>query len=139
MRLYINGTQVASQTTKPLVDMGRVSAPSTQSFNGYIDDVRITVGAARYTANFAPPTQAFPNSGGPTKGIPRIFTSYSLDGQTWSQEQAISIGGPGDRSKRLAWRRQGFMRNFRMQRFRGDSAAHVTFLRIEAQIEALAY
>jgi hypothetical protein len=75
----------------------------------------------------------------PGKNLPRIFTSYSLDGQTWSQEQAISIGGPGDRSKRLVWRRQGFMRNFRMQRFRGDSAAHVTFLRIEAQIEALAY
>ena len=69
----------------------------------------------------------------------KIRTSYSLDGQTWSQEQAISIGGPGDRSKRLVWRRQGFMRNFRMQRFRGDSAAHVTFLRIEAQLEALAY
>jgi hypothetical protein len=31
------------------------------------------------------------------------------------------------------------MRHFRMQRFRGDSAAHVTFLRIEAQIEPLAY
>ena len=139
MFMYINGVQVGSAASKPMTTMARVSAPGSISFNGNTDDVRITVGVARYTSNFTPPTQAFPNYGGPAKGIPRIFTSYSLDGQTWSQEQAISIGGPGDRSKRLAWRRQGFMRNFRMQRFRGDSAAHVTFLRLEAQIEALAY
>lgn len=138
MFLYINGVQVGSAASKPMTTMARVSAPGSISFNGNTDDVRITVGVARYTGNFAPPTRAFPNYGA-AKGIPRIFTSYSLDGQTWSQEQAISIGGPGDRSKRLVWRRQGSMRNFRMQRFRGDSSANVTFLRLEAQIEALAY
>jgi hypothetical protein len=42
-------------------------------------------------------------------------------------------------AKRLAWFQQGHMRNWRIQRFRGDSDAHISFVRLEAQIEALAY
>jgi hypothetical protein len=39
----------------------------------------------------------------------------------------------------LAWFQQGHMRNWRIQRFRGNSDAHVSYVRLEAQIEALAY
>jgi hypothetical protein len=70
---------------------------------------------------------------------PQISTSYSLDGKSYSQERSISVGTIGNTKKRLAWFQQGHMRNWRIQRFRGDSDAHVSFLRLEAQIEPLAY
>jgi len=69
---------------------------------------------------------------------PQISTSYSLDGQTYSQENYIGAGSQGDRAKRLRWFRQGAMRNWRIQRFKGDSQAHLSFLRLEAAIEPLA-
>jgi hypothetical protein len=68
----------------------------------------------------------------------QISTSYSVDGKAYSQERSISVGTIGS-NKRLVWFQQGHMRNWRIQRFRGDSDAHVSYIRLEAQIEALAY
>lgn len=68
---------------------------------------------------------------------PTIWTSYSLDGETWSQERPIAAGKQGQRDKRLVWRRQGTMRHYRIQRFRGTSAARMSFARLEANIEGL--
>lgn len=70
---------------------------------------------------------------------PQISTSYSTDGISWSQDRGIKVGTIGNTAKRLAWFQQGHMRNWRIQRFQGDSDAHVSFVRLEAQIEALAY
>jgi hypothetical protein len=70
---------------------------------------------------------------------PKISTSYSVNGLAWSQDRSISVGTTGNTAKRLAWFQQGHMRNWRIQRFRGDSDAHISFARLEAQIEALAY
>ena len=70
---------------------------------------------------------------------PIITTSYSLDGKAWSQDRGIRVGTTGDSKKRLAWFQQGHMRNWRIQRFRGDSQAHLSFIRLEAQIEPLAF
>lgn len=68
---------------------------------------------------------------------PVVWTSYSIDGETWSQEFTCSAGKQGDRLKRITWLRQGHMRNWRIQKFRGTSDSHVAFARLEAQIEAL--
>jgi hypothetical protein len=68
---------------------------------------------------------------------PVVWTSYSTDGETWGQERPCSAGRLGDRTKRIAWRRLGRLRNYRMQRFRGTSDAHLAFARLQAQIEPL--
>jgi hypothetical protein len=65
VRLFVNGTSESSVTFAGSVDGG---VPLkyigcdyiTNQFAGYIDDFRVTNGVARYTANFTPPTQAFP-------------------------------------------------------------------------------
>lgn len=70
---------------------------------------------------------------------PVISTSYTVDGVTWSQDRSLGVGGTGVRAKRLVWFRQGWMRHWRVQRFRGTSDAHMPFARLEAAIEPLAY
>jgi hypothetical protein len=66
-----------------------------------------------------------------------IFTSYSLDGQTWSVEKPCKAGKFGQRNIRVAWFQQGNMRKWRIQRFRGTSDSHSTIAAIEAQLEPL--
>lgn len=73
----------------------------------------------------------------PLGANPVVWTSYSVDGETWSQERACSAGRQGDRAKRLTWLRQGRLQQWRIQRFRGTSDAHLAFARLEAQVEAL--
>jgi len=68
---------------------------------------------------------------------PTVWTSYTLDGLTWSQEKARKAGQSGETMKRLTWMQQGFMRNWRIQRFRGTSETHIAIARIEARIEPL--
>jgi hypothetical protein len=64
--LYVNGVSGGTTTslnnltsTDPvLIGGGRYGGSSPVSLNGYIDDLRITKGVARYTANFTPPASA---------------------------------------------------------------------------------
>jgi hypothetical protein len=67
-KLFINGVQSGStftSSTALLCDSNRPAIGSSGTtlggspLNGYIDDLRITKGYARYTTNFTPPTAAF--------------------------------------------------------------------------------
>ena len=64
MRLFLNGTQVATAAgnTQTFSITKVAQAVNRSDFNGYIDDLRITKGVARYTANFTPPTAPFPDT-----------------------------------------------------------------------------
>ena len=68
---------------------------------------------------------------------PVVWTSYTEDGRTYSNEVAIQAGKRGDSNIRLAWFQQGEMRHTRSQRFRGTSDAHISVSRLEARLEAL--
>lgn len=68
-RLYVNGVMVASSTTARNIyhpaqnlAIGSNSNKSAWQFNGYIDEVRVTKGVARYASDsgFSVPTSAFP-------------------------------------------------------------------------------
>lgn len=68
--LAINGVIVATKTGVQAVSYGNAAAgvkvgsawaTVTDYFTGYIDDLRITKGVARYTSDFSVPTEAFPN------------------------------------------------------------------------------
>lgn len=71
LKMFLNGTQVASTTNSTNIS-GATRATTlgvlydfagssyVQYLNGYLDEIRITKGYARYTASFTAPTAAFP-------------------------------------------------------------------------------
>ena len=68
-KLFLNGSEVASGTlgnqnvngAYPIYVGRNIYTGYPNVLNGYIDDLRITKGVARYTANFTAPTAAFPD------------------------------------------------------------------------------
>lgn len=84
-RLYVNGQPgtllsfvngLDYQSGQPLV-VGTLGSQGEYPFLGYIDELRITNGVARYTSAFSVATSAFPEQG-PTP----LLTSYTVTGLT---------------------------------------------------------
>jgi len=70
-KIFVNGTEQGTSTTSYTITAGGALyvgagwyAPASRDISGYIDDLRITKGIARYPYSFTPPTAAFPDIGG---------------------------------------------------------------------------
>lgn len=68
LRIFLEGTQTGSTITDSsnysgtnTLTIGQLSGLG-QEINAWVDDMRITKGVGRYTANFTPPAAAFPDS-----------------------------------------------------------------------------
>ena len=69
LRLFVNGSLEASMTysadfsSTTNLYVGADPSNTNQRFYGYLDDLRVTKGFARYTASFTAPTAPFPDKG----------------------------------------------------------------------------
>ena len=99
VKVYINGTADATVRTDSgtflfgdtsTLEIG--SQSTTYPFNGYMDDIRMTKGVARYTSNFTPPTSAHLTSAGDVNK--QIIVNSAADG--------VAIGTGGINQARIA-------------------------------------
>lgn len=76
LKIFIGGTQGysgtnASSIASTSVIIGRYAGGASYSYTGYLDDIRITKGVGRYTADFTAPTAEFDDPVSPRVYIKR--------------------------------------------------------------------
>ncbi len=89
---YLNGTSIGTRTDgnelnvdQDALYIGNNSGGSS-SFDGWIDEFRISKGVARWTSNFTPPTSAYPDYG------VEAYTQNFLDAIATSDTKATTRG-----------------------------------------------
>jgi YD repeat-containing protein len=104
VRLFIGGALAGSATfsngvenTADTLKIG-VGNDLSGGFDGYIDEVRITKGLARYAAAFTPPTTSFANSTTGAPAVPSLLDA-SVPNRVWSytyndRGQVLTAKGP---------------------------------------------
>lgn len=100
IRFYVNGIQQTTTLTssEPISGPWRVGAYSdtvNYRWNGRIDELRITRDVARYTANFSPPTQPFPDAQYPTS-VAINYPTVSFNSSTGALVVQGGIATRGD-------------------------------------------
>lgn len=99
--LFLNGTLEATgavpgmyEGNKALLIGYQTGQPGTSYWTGYIDEVRITKGVARYTANFVPPASAFSETQTTISGtVEDGVGGYSARLVTTHQRQTLALDG----------------------------------------------
>ena len=70
---------------------------------------------------------------------PTIWTRHGEDGETFSQPTFSLAFNQGNRTQRIRFTRQGLVDHWRIQKFNGTSADHISIARLEAKMEGLAW
>jgi hypothetical protein len=94
LRAFLNGTQLGSTQSGQgsAYDTLQIGYYYSSAFaiNAKIDEFRVTKGVARYTADFTPPTAAFPNPPAPTDPIPALSPVFWYD---FADESTVTTSG----------------------------------------------
>lgn len=69
--------------------------------------------------------------------VPMIFASYTIDGETWSNEKSIESGRFGQRAKRCQLRPNWKFWNYIGLRFRGAGNGRQAWASLQAEVEGL--
>jgi hypothetical protein len=121
-RMFLNGTQVGSTyadsnsyVNNSSLNIGRYPVSNISFLNGYVDELRITKGYARYTSNFSVPTGPYEDEGNPLadpfySNVSLLLPMNGSDNSTTFTDKspnALTVTANGDAKLSTAVKRYG--------------------------------